>query len=144
MNIPNVLTKAAGTVGLGLILYDSHVAGKYEAASHSKNVTAGQLADGFEMTETLDSPSIVKSKLKNEVFKFHLDENISEFFTKTAGYASGIGSMMMHHVIPLGLSLGTVLTKGNTSRVFGAGLLAYGGIFFIQNVLGFGKHGGEE
>ena len=143
--VVNILTKAVGVTGLALVAYDSHTAGKIESSSYQKQVKAGSLRDTYVDTLTLDSPSIVQSKVKNKFFGMKLDENLSDFFTGISGYAKGFTSMTVSSVIPLALSLGT-LVKSKTSafgkmvsRGSAAGLLAYGAIFIGREVMGIGK-----
>lgn len=139
MSISNVLTKTVGVIGLSMVAYDSHVAGKIKAVSHEKNHKATSLAGRFLDDTKLDSPSVVKEHAKKSIFRYFLDENLSGFFASIAGYAKGFSDMLVTNVIPFGLSVGTVLTKGVTSKCFGAGLLAYGGIFLAQEIFGIGK-----
>lgn len=90
--------------------------------------------------QKLENPSAVKNALKKHIFNFNLDENLSGFFNSLAGYAKGFSHMVVSNVVPLGLSLGTILApKGLISKTFGAGLLAYGAIFFVQEAFGIGK-----
>ncbi|MPN51972.1 hypothetical protein SDC9_199624 [bioreactor metagenome] len=139
LNVGNILIKSVGAAGLGLIAYDSHAAGKINSASYQKQVKAGGLTNAYMDTLTLNSPSVVQSKIKDKYFKFRMYENVSDFFTGIAGYAKGFGSMVANNVVPLALSAATLMTKGTVSKVFGAGLLAYGGLFFGREVLGIGK-----
>lgn len=139
-NISNYLTRGVGVTGLGLIGYESHSLGKHEAQVHAKNVKAESLAENFLEDQKLENPSAVKNALKKHIFNFNLDENLSGFFNSLVGYAKGFSHMVVSNVVPLGLSLGTVLApKGLISKTFGAGLLAYGSIFFLQEAFGIGK-----
>lgn len=135
----NVLTKTVGATGLGLVLYDAHTAGKLHGSMHEKNSKASSLTHHAQEDLMLDSPSIVQAKLKEKVFHYHLDENFMGFFHTIGGYMSGATSMMVNQVVPFALSIGTLATKGIASKLFGAGLLAYGGIYIAQHVFGIGK-----
>ena len=139
MDVTRILTKTVGVVGLGLIGYDAHVAGKIESSSYQKRCTADGVTRAYENTMKLENPSVVEAKGKTAFFNYQLENNLSDFFTGIAGYLKGAGSMLVGNVIPLALSAGTVFTKGLASKACGIGLLAYGGIFFIQNILGIGK-----
>jgi len=139
MNISNIITKGIGVAALGMVAVDSHSAGKIESSANQKKAKAGGLSDAYFNTLTQDSPSVIQSKIKNKFFGLQLDENLSAAFTGIAGYAKGFSSMLVSNVIPLALSAGIMMTKGITSRVFGAGLLAYGGLFIGREVLGIGK-----
>lgn len=139
LNIANVITKSIGVAGLGLIAYDAHCAGKITGPMREKEHKAENLEGQFFNGMNLDSNSAVKAETKKRIFKYFLDENVSGFFTTTAGYLDGFATNLVSNVVPLGLAVGTVLTKGKVSKCFGAGLLAYGGIFLLQEMFGIGK-----
>lgn len=140
----NIITKTIGAGGLGLVLYDAHCAAKIRSKVFEKNHKSENLEKNLYNTMSLDSPSVVKAATKKRIFKYFVDENISGFFTSIFGYAKGFGSMLVSDVIPLALALGTLLmpSKGKLgifSKMFGAGLLAYGGIYILQEMFGIGK-----
>jgi len=143
MSISNVLTKTVGVIGLGLIGYDAHVAGKIESHAYEKNHKSEQLADHYMEDLKMDSPSAVKAHVKKSIFKYYLDENLSGFFTGIHGYLSGSATKVIGDVIPFGLAVGSLLGKKGGKNIFskfcGAGLLAYGGIFLAQEFFGIGK-----
>ena len=139
IKISEVLAKTAGYGSLGLLAYDSHVAGTIEGPRTEKNFKAENLSDQYLNNMKLDSPSIVKSEVKKGIFRFMADETLSSFFTNIGGYVSGFSKMLVSNVIPLGLSIGAVCTKGAVSKGFGIGLAAYGGIFLLQEAFGIGK-----
>lgn len=138
-NVGKYLIKGVGAVGLGLVLYDAHTLGKIESASYSKNRAAINSVGPYTNTLSQDNGSIIQSRVKKRASNFMMDENITRFFNGAIGYFKGVGTMLVDHVVPLGLALGTLLTKGKTSKVFGFGLLAYGGYFFLNQVLGLFK-----
>lgn len=139
--VSNLIFKTIGGVGLAMSLYDSHYAGKMQSKMSAGEHKAETLAHHLQSDMKLDSPSVIKAALKRNIFGFHLDENLTEFFVSIGGYAKGFSTMMVSHVIPLGLAAGTVLSpKGSLlSKTFGIGLLGYGGIFLLQEGLGIGK-----
>lgn len=139
MNVSNVLTKTVGVIGLGLIAYDSHSAGKRKAASTEKDHKATSLANHYLEDQKLDSPSIVKAHAKESIFRYYVDENLSGFFGAIGGYVKGFNNMLVSNVVPFALAAGTLVTKNLVSKCFGAGLLAYGGIFLAQEAFGIGK-----
>ncbi len=141
VDFANLITRTIGFAGLGAILYDSHGAGKYASVMQEKNHKSEMMQKDFFNSMSLDSPSHVKAATKKRIFQFFADENFTGFFTTITGYCKGFSSMLVNNVIPLGLALGTVLApKGIISKCFGAGLLAYGGIFLLQEIFGIGKH----
>lgn len=139
-SITNFITKSVGVAALGLVLYDSHTAGSLEGPKYAKNHKAENLEEHFLNEQKLDSPSIIQAKVKKSIFRHQVDENLSGFFTSIIGYAKGFGSMMIKNFIPLALATGTIIGgKGIFSKFCGAGLLAYGGIFLMQEMFGIGK-----
>lgn len=135
----NFITKTVGAGGIGMVLYDTHVAGKIRASAYEKNHKAGSLSETAMEDLKLDSPSVIKSHVKKGIFHYKMDENLSGFFTAISGYFKGAGTMLVGNVIPLTLSVGTFVGKGIFSKLCGAGLLAYGGIFLLQEGFGIGK-----
>lgn len=139
--LTNYLVKAVGVGGLTLVGYESHSYGKLQATNFATNVKADTLTKQLIENTKLDTPSTIRNSLKKQIFNFHMEEGFSDFFTTTAGYIKGFGTMLVSNVVPLGLSAATIMTKGFVSKMFGAGLLAYGGIYLLQEIFGIGKSG---
>ena len=140
INVLNVLTKATGAVGLGLVLYDAHNAGKIKGSMEEKRHKTHQLTDRYLEEMKIDKPSVLKQEAKHHVFNFFVHENMSEPYNTTKGYGRGFLGMLTNHVLPLALSLGALLGgRGVFSKFCGAGLLAYGGMFLAEEMFGFGK-----
>lgn len=136
----NVITKAVGIGGLGLVLYDAHMAGKMKGPAYEKEHKAHQLTEHYLEDTKIDSPSVVKNAMKKRIFQFHVDENFTGFFTTMHGYFKGFSSMLVDHAIPFVLATGALVGgKGLFSKFCGAGLLAYGGIYMLQEGFGIGK-----
>lgn len=134
-----LLAKGAGLTGLGLVTWDAHHFAKEEASKHTKNFKAENLTEHYMNDRKLESPSIVQSKVKEHILNFWADENITSPFTHVAGYVKGFGEMLVQNVVPLGLSVGAVLTKGIVSKGFGIGLAAFGGLYLLREGFGIGK-----
>lgn len=139
MTMSNILTKTVGVIGLGLVGYDAHVAGKIKAYSNEKNHKADSLSERYLDDMKLDSPSITKARVKEELFKYSTDESMTGFFHNIAGYVKGSISSLVGNVIPLGLAAGTFVNRGLFSKVCAVGLAAYGSIFLLQEAFGIGK-----
>lgn len=139
-NITNYLAKAVGIGGLALVGYESHCVGKMQAVNTGKSIKADTLSKQYLENMRMDSPSVIRQEVKRQIFNFHAEEGFTDFFTNIAGYVKGFGSMLITNIVPLGLSAGAVMTKGFFSKMFGAGLLAYGGIFLAQEFFGIGKN----
>ncbi len=139
MDVANIATKTLGVIGLGLVAYDSHVRGADESHEFSKKIKTDSITKHYLDELSLENPSSVREEAKKQIFNYRLDENFSTFFTGVAGYCKGFGEMLVKNVVPFGLSVRTILTKGTVSKLFGAGLLAYGGVFLAQEIFGLGK-----
>ena len=139
MNVSNVIAKTVGGIGLGLVVIDAHAAGKHEAGVREKEHKANDLTTRFLDDTKLESNSAVKAHAKRSIFRYFVDENISGFFAAMTGYAKGFSDMLVSNVVPFGLAVGTLLTHKTVSKCFGAGLLAYGGIFLAREIFGIGK-----
>lgn len=137
--VTSVLAKTAGAAGLALVVYDSHAAGKIEAPKSEKYSKAQGLTENYLNDMKQETPSGVQSIIKKRIFNFNADENISSFFTNTGGYLKGFSSMLVQNVVPLALSVATLLTRGKVSKFFGLGLVGYGVIFLLQEAFGIGK-----
>lgn len=147
MTVGNFLAKTAGVVGLGLVAYDSHIAGKYRCDANAKNHKAKDLAENYLDDLSLSSPSIVREEVKKGIFRYNVDENISGFFHGIAGYVKGFGSMLAHNAIPFALAVGALIPTGGKagrgmfSKFCGVGLVAYGAMYLAQEFFGIGnKH----
>ena len=140
-NYGKYLAKTAGVVGLGLIFRDAHTIGKLQADVTSQSIDANVSMDLFENSQRLDSPSLLKSQVKDKVFKYQLDSNFLNFFNSGIGYFSGLGSMLISNVVPITLSLTALLAKGEKLACgSGIALAAYAGFSFIKDGLGFGTN----
>lgn len=139
----NILAKSIGVAGMGLILFDSHNAGKIKSTMYESNRKSEDLTKRYLEDIKMSNPSVVQSEVKKRVFRYYTDEHLTTFFDNIAGYVKGFGSMLIDNVVPLGLALGTFVgskgIRGGISKFCGAGLLAYGGIFLLQEIFGIGK-----
>lgn len=137
-NVSNILIKGIGAAGLGLILYDAHTLGKIESFSTQKKHGSNLASRAIENTISQNSPSLLESKVRKGASNVIMDEGITDFFNAIGGYVKGFATMLVDHVIPLGLALGTVLTPKNSkaAKGFGIGLLAYGAIFLLRDAFG--------
>ncbi|HNW25621.1 MAG TPA: hypothetical protein PLG15_03230 [Candidatus Gastranaerophilaceae bacterium] len=139
MNISNIAIKAIGIAGLGAVLYDSHTIGKEECNMNQRNLKTDSVEKTFMDTISLDTPSKTKDIMKKQFLKYKLNENFTTFFTGAAGYVKGFTKMLVNNVIPFGLALGTVATKGLASKACGVGLIGYGLVYLLHDVMGIFK-----
>lgn len=141
IKVADILAKGVGIAGLGYVAYDSHLAAKIESGKMQKDIKSDAIENHYLSDMKAENSSIIQSKIKKRVTDFYMDENISDPFTRAGGYIKGFSSMLVNNIVPLGLSVGALVApKGIVSRMFGVGLLAYGGIFLAQEFLGIGKH----
>lgn len=144
IQISNILAKTTGLVGLGLVAYDSHYAGKIQASRTERDIKTDSLEKHYMDDMKLDSPSVVQNSIKKRMLEFHEDEGFTGFFTNIAGYVKGFGSMLITNVIPLGLAAGTFIGKKGgrnlISKFSAVGLAAYGGIYLAKEFFGIGNN----
>lgn len=135
-NLLNVLTKVTGAAGLGLVLYDAHKYGKSNSHMDELDHKANQLKSRYMDEMMLDKPSIVKQETKHKIFNFFVHEKMSEPYELAKGYGDGFMTMLTHNVVPFGLSIGALVTRGVVSKLCGVGLLVYGAIFLAEEFAG--------
>lgn len=138
-NYGKYLAKTAGVAALGLVGYDAHNYGKLQSDVCAQSRDANVSMDLYENSQRLDSPSLIKGKMKEKIFKYELGSNFLGFFNAGIGYFKGLGSMLVDNVIPLGLGLTALLAK-NKKIACGSGIaLAAMGIYnFVKDGLGIG------
>lgn len=135
-NVLNVLTKVTGAAGLGLVLYDAHHYGKTNSHMGELDHKAHQLKGRYMDEMMLDKPSIIKQEAKHKIFNFFVHEKMSEPYVLAKGYGDGFMSMLTQHIVPFGLSIGALVTRGVASKFCGLGLLAYGAMFLAEEIAG--------
>lgn len=133
------LIKGVGAAALGLMAYDSHVAGRIEADSYQKKKNAGASLNAYENTTRLAKPSAIQASLKKTLFNFEQDNNFRGFINSGIGYLKGFGSMLVSNIIPLGLGVATAVTKGLPQKICAGALGAYGLVTFMQDICGVGN-----
>lgn len=139
-NFTKYLAKGAGIAALGVVAYDSHVIGKLQADVYSKTRDAEACMERFSNTQYLSNPSVTTSKLKNGVYHFEMDNNTRHFINSAIGYFKGFGLMLINNVVPLGLGLGALFTKGKWAKGSAIGLGVYAVVKFFKDGLGFGHY----
>ena len=142
-NYGKYLAKAAGAAAVGMVAYDAHVIGKLRADTYSQSAEANRTASLATNTLYLAEPSTIQTKVKKKLFNLELENNFLNFFNSAAGYFSGLGEMLVSGVVPLGLGLTALLAgakkHGKICKGAGIGLLVYGGIKFVRDILGVGS-----
>lgn len=140
-NYGKYLAKAAGAAAVGMVAYDAHVLGKLKADVYSQSKEADACSDAFNNTLYQTEPSVLQSKMKKFLFRFELENNLFKLWNSAKGYVSGFLDMMVSGVVPLGLGLAALVSKNKTiCKASGIGLLVWGGIKFVRDILGVGNH----
>lgn len=140
ISLSTLAIKAAGLTGLGAVMYDAHKTAQHHGTMLEREHKTESLKHSYMNQFKADSSSYVKDAAKKKMFQFEADENITGAFTTTKGYAHGFATMLLDDAIPLGLSLGALISpKGILSKGFGLGLIGYAGLFVAQEFFGFGK-----
>ncbi|MCM1339160.1 MAG: hypothetical protein NC191_05775 [Muribaculaceae bacterium] len=134
-----VAAKAAGIAGLGIVASDAHKIAKVQAEAYSARQNAK--ATSFYINNTLytDNMSSFEDSVRNKALQMQLDQTWRRFFNLGIGYVKGFGSMLVEHVVPLGLGIGALFTKGKVSKSFAAVLGGYTAFKVIKNFFGIGS-----
>jgi len=130
--------KAAGAVGVGMVLYDAHKEGVRKADIEVRKGNANAALDWYDNSRNLTSPSRINMRLKDKLFNWEITHNLRAFVNTGIGYVKGFAGMLTEDVIPMGLSIAAIATKGTAAKVTGAALGAYSVFAFAKNVLGIG------
>ncbi len=142
INAGKILTKATGIAALGLVAYDAHSIGKLQADLYSSEKDAKSAAYYLNNSMYSTNMSKVQEAVKDASYRMELDSTWKRFFNEGIGYVKGFTSMLVEHVVPLGLGLGTLLTKGKTAKFCAGGLGIYAIYEFMKNFFGWGTPGG--
>ena len=130
--------KAAGAMGAGIVLYDAHKHGKYKAVVNKRNKDAIACDEWMENSRNMTSPSSFNSKMKDGIFKWEVRNNIRGMFNSAIGYVKGFAHMLAEDLLPLGLSVAAIATKGKAAKISGGALGVYALYGFAKNILGIG------
>ena len=106
------------------------------ASERDANCTAYFLNNDMYSTNM----SKTQDNIRDASYKMELDQGWRRFFNTGIGYVKGFSSMLISHVVPLGLGIGALM-KGKVGKVSDIGLAAYGVYEFVKNFFGFGTPG---
>lgn len=137
-NTGKILTKGVGLAALGLVAYDAHYIGKIQADLYSSEKDANSTAYFLNNTMYSSNMSKIQDRVKNASYEMELDQGWKRFINSGIGYVKGFTSMLVNHVVPLGLGLGALLAKGKASKICAGGLGIYAGYEFLKNFFGIG------
>ncbi len=141
-NAGKYIAKGVGIAALGCVAYDAHHIGKLQADIYSSEKDAQGAAKYLNNSMYLNSMSKIEEGIRDASYKMELDQGYKRFFNSGIGYVKGFCSMLVDHVVPFGLGLATLLTKGKTSKWCAGGLGAYAVYQVLRNFFGWGTPGG--
>lgn len=137
-NTGKFLTKGVGVAALGLVGYDAHYAGKIQADLYSSERDAAATKYYLNNSMYLNNLSKVEEGIRDTAYTMELDNSWRRFVNSGIGYIKGFASMLVDHVVPFGLGLATLLTKGKISKICAGGLGVYAGYELLKNIFGLG------
>lgn len=137
-NAGKYLRKGMGIAALGLVGYESHYIGKIQADRYATEKDA--LATDHYLNNTMynNTLSPLKQGIKQTAYEMEMDQGWRRFFNLGIGYVKGFCSMLVSNVIPLGLGIATLFTKGKASKISAIALGVYAAGVAIKNFFGIG------
>ncbi len=138
MNKINLLTKAIGLTGAGVILYDMHNAGKMLSQHEIKNGIGSRLPDAYISSRRQETFSTVTSKIKDRVFAEHVNFALPDRINAVTGYLKGAFNQLSSDIVPAILATGALI-KNKFSGAFAAGLGIYSIYYLLGNVFNIGR-----
>lgn len=137
-NLGKYAAKAVGLTTLALVVRDAHHIGKLQGDKYATERDAFHASDYLNNTLYNPSMSSTTDGVKNTAYKMEIDQTWRRFFNLGIGYVKGFCSMLTCEVLPFGLGLGALLTKGLPAKICAGGAVLYGAAKFIKNFFGFG------
>ena len=133
--------KAAGVAGLGMCVIDANHTGKFKSDVRATKAETNSFDYWYDNSRKLSTPSKVNSKLKDKIFQWQVRHNYVRFINKGIGYVQGFAKSLVEDIVPIGLSIAAIATKGKVApKVAGGALGVYAVGSFVKNVLNFGVH----
>lgn len=136
--IGKYITKGVGIAALGLVAKDSHSVGKIYADKYATEKDAYYCSDYLNNTLYNPTMSDITDSVKDTALNMEIDQTWRRFFNLGIGYVKGFATMITNEVIPFGLGLGALLTKGPVAKACAGGVLLYGAAKFVKNFFGLG------
>lgn len=138
MNKYTVISRVTGAAAAGLMLFEAHNEGLVTSKKEQIETTANRLPDEYINSMKMDTKSLTGNELKNEFFKWQLDNNIPEFFASIKGYGKGIVESLTSNIIPVALATGAIMFK-KAGRFCAVGLGLCGAKYLLYDVFSIGK-----
>lgn len=134
----NVASKIAGGITAAAVLYNAHDVGKKTSEEYVKERCAKRMLHYYMPSRRVDDRNAMTSKLKDEYFRLNADWNLPDKINAGIGYFKGAFTQMAIDIIPAALATGALLTK-KFSKIFTAGLIAYGIKYLVCDVMDIGR-----
>lgn len=141
-NAGKYLAKGVGVATLGMVAQDAHSIAKMQGDMYAMEKDAYYASYYLNNKLYNSSMSNVTDKVKNSAYNMELDQTWRRFFNSGIGYVQGFCSMLTNHVVPFGLGLGALLTKGLAAKICAGGAIAYGAFKLVKNFFGIGVPNG--
>lgn len=131
--------KAAGVAGVGMCIYDANHTGHFKSEVRATRAETNSFDYWYDKSRKLTTPSAVNSSLKDKIFQWQLKHNYVRFFNKGIGYVQGFAKQIAEDIVPIGLSIAAIASKGKIApKVAGGALGLYAIGAFMKNVLNIG------
>lgn len=138
MNLVNLVTKTAGGLVAGMVLYNAHQVGKNVSKEEVKVCCADRMTGFYMKSRCADDRSVLTSKLKDWYFRTNADWSIPDKFNAVTGYVKGAFSQIASDIIPAVLATGALLSK-KAGKFFALGLGIYAVKYMLFDVMGVGR-----
>ena len=137
-NPTKLISRGIGLATLGIVAYDSHYVGKIQADTYSSERDAD--ASLYFLNNTLYSTNMskVEDGIKEGSLNLELHQGWRRFINEGVGYVKGFTSMLINHVVELGLGIAALCG----SKFSAIGLCAIGAYKFVKNFFGVGVPNG--
>ena len=136
--IGKYIAKGVGITAIGLVAKDAHSVGKIYGDKYATEKDAYYCSDYLNNTLYNPTMSDITDSVKDSALNMEIDQTWRRFFNLGLGYAKGFATMITNEVIPFGLGLGALFTKGPVAKACAGGALLYGAAKFIKNFFGLG------
>ncbi len=133
-----VLKKGIGLATLGYVAYDANYVGKMQADLYASEKDAN--STGYYLNNAMYGANMSKTEelIRDKSFRMELDTTWKRFINSGIGYIKGFTTMLIDHVVPLGLGIGTLCGGKITSKASAIGLGIYGTYEFLRTFFGVG------
>lgn len=138
MNKINLITKIAGGLAAGVVLYNAHQTGKRVSAENVKISMSNRVTRDYINSRRVEDRSAVTSNLKDWYFRYCTDWNLPDKFNAVTGYFKGGFQQLSNNIVPALLATGALFGK-SLSKFFGIGLGLYAIKYLFCDVLDIGK-----